>query len=326
MRAQFEADQIPVSVLPIRSKNEWHPRLLNSVGCIARKVRDEKFSILHAHSRATQVIGSLVSRQAGIPMVSTAHGFFKPKWGRRLFPAWGRRVIAVSPSAADDLILSHRVPAEKVRVVLNAIDQNGLEKQFSRLNTAQAQQYLGLEGRSPVLASVGRFVEDKGHHHLIEAVAILKRDYPDIHLVLVGDGREKARLEGKLKSLGLSSHVSLAGAATHLAAFYKACDIFVHPATFREGFGLTIAEAMFAGKPVVATRIPALDRLLRDGENALLVPPASAEALAQAVRYLWERPNDRKRIAESGSQWARATCDPWRFASEVEAVYREVLL
>lgn len=320
---ELENERIPAPVFDIRTKNEFHPKLVRAAFDLARYVKDGHFTVVHAHTRVTQVLGAWVSALSGVPLVTTAHGFFRPKLGRRLYPCWGSRVIAISPSVAEDLQRSHGVSADRVRTVLNAIDQPSLERRFSRLSSDEAKEFLALKDRFPLVVSVGRLVEDKGHAHLIDACAALLKDYPRIHLLIVGEGRQKAALLKRIHNRGLSAHASLIGDRPDLAAVYRACDIFVHPATYREGFGLSLAEAMYAEKPVVATRIPALDRLFSDGDNALLVPPASAQALERAMRYLLESPQDAARIAQSGARWARTVCRPERFADEIVAVYKE---
>lgn len=325
LREEIEREGFPTPVFAIRTKNEFNPKLASAARAIAEYAARGRYSVLHTHSRVTQVLGSAVSALSGVPMVSTAHGFFKAGLGRRLFPGWGKLVIAISPSVADDLQKSHRVSAAKIRIVLNAIDQPALEKRFSRLPSEEAKRILALEGRSPLLVSVGRLVEDKGHAHLIDAAAELRKEYPDLFLLIIGDGREKQKLEKRLAARSLSAQSAIASGKFDLQAAYRACDVFVHPATWREGFGLSLAEAMYAEKPVVTTRIPALDKLYADGENALLVPPASADALVRALRYVLERPKDAARLSQNGARWARNVCRPERFAKEIEAVYREAI-
>lgn len=322
---ELEKLGIQTHVFPIRTKNEINPKLFLQAKKISEWVKKNHFSILHAHSRVTQVLGSAVSALSGVPLVTTAHGFFKPRFSRRLFPAWGSRVIAISLSVAEDLQKNHRISIEKIRVVSNAIDQATLDKRLMRMSPEEAKRVLLFNGYSPLILSIGRLVADKGHSFLIDAVFNLKKDFPEIFLVIVGDGRERQRLEKKIKDRRLSANCAILSGQVDLAVLYKACDIFVHPATHREGFGLTLAEAMYAQKPIIATRIPALDRLYSDGENALLVPPSSEQALSRAIRYCLERPKDAERIAQNGARWARNICSPHRFASEIEAVYREVI-
>jgi glycosyltransferase involved in cell wall biosynthesis len=102
-------------------------------------------------------------------------------------------------------------------------------------------------------------------------------------------------------------------------------DVFVHPATHREGFGLSIAEAMIARVPVIATDIPAINTLLKDGSNGRVVKAKDAEALASAIRDLIKDPVKARALAEKGYETAVAICRPERMAAEIEQVYKEVI-
>ena len=102
-------------------------------------------------------------------------------------------------------------------------------------------------------------------------------------------------------------------------------DILAHPATHREGFGLSIAEAMIAQVPVIATDIPAINTLLKDGLNGRVVKPKDAGALASAIRDLIKDPAKARSLAMKGRETAVSICQPERMAREIEQVYKEAL-
>ena len=74
----------------VRTKSELHPKLLLSMPPLLDLIRDEKINIIHAQTRVTQVLGEVLSRLSGIKLVTTCHGFFRPRWFRKTFPCWGR--------------------------------------------------------------------------------------------------------------------------------------------------------------------------------------------------------------------------------------------
>ena len=310
----------------LRTKNEFDPRLL--LLALPRAldiVRGNGYEVLHAHTRVTQVLAKAVSALSGVPFVSTAHGFFRPRLSRRLVDAWGRRVIAISPFVASELERVHRVDPGRIRLVPNAIDGEGLRRRTAAVSGTDARALLGLPPEARVVGSISRLVRDKGHEHLARAAALLIPERPDLHLLIVGDGPERDRLEKLLGDGPLKGRARLVRAVPDVATALAAIDIFVHPATYREGFGLSIAEAMAVGRPVVATRIPALDTLLTDGRDALLVPPGDPEALAAALRGLLADPALAARIAAGGRLRADEVSSPERMAAALENVYREVL-
>ena len=311
--------------LPIRTKSELHPKLLWAVPKVVSLVKNEKFDLMHAHSRVTQVLAAAVSRLTGLPYISTAHGFYNARWGRKLFPCWGERAVAISDLVAQELSKTHAVSQDKIRVIHNALDLDALEKRLSQKEPFKIRSEHGIPPEAFVVGCISRLVRDKGQEYLVEALRSLAGSVPNIFLWIVGDGRERGRLEALIKKYSLQDHVRLDPGVNDTTTVLSAIDVFAHPATFREGFGLAMAEAMVAKKPVVATTIPAINTIFQNGVEAVLVPPKNAPALAQAIQQLAA---DKKRalsIAENGHALAVRLCNPVRQAEEMERVYREIV-
>jgi len=309
---------------PIRTKNELNPKLLWSLPQIVSLVKEEHCDILHAHTRVTQVMAQFVSKLTGVPVVSTAHGFYKPNLGRRLFPAWGERVVAISALVADSLQNEHHIGPEKIRIIHNAIDIEVFTRRLGQQDRDWLRQRYGIPKDSFVVGSVSRLVRDKGHEYLIEAVRRLVKDRPELFLLIVGDGRERAALT-KRSSEMLGGRVKMIAGVQDTTAVLKMMDVFAHPATWREGFGLSIAEAMIAKVPVIATDIPAINTLLKDGENGRVVAPKDAAALASAINDLASDPAYARLLGQKGHDMAASICQSERMAGEMETLYREVL-
>ena len=143
----------------------------------------------------------------------------------------------------------------------------------------------------PVALFVGRLITEKGIYDLLEAVALVRAKSP-VHLVLAGGGPEEKIFRARARSLGLESHITLAGYldAPALTAAYQAADLFVLP-SWSEGFPTVLTEAMHAGLPVVTTRIRGAVDHLQDGVHACFVPPQNPPALAEAmVKVLQDGP------------------------------------
>ena len=309
----------------IRTKSEFHPKLLLALPGLARLVKRERFDVLHAHTRVTQVLAKLAGALCGVPVVSTAHGFYSPRFGRRLFDAWGERVIAVSPLVAEELMKTHHVDFRRICVIPNAVDVVSLEARLAGRDRAADRTGLGIPADAFVLTSISRLVRDKGHEYLIEAAALLAKEMPRLHLVILGDGREKKDLEALVRARGLEGRAHLVPAVRDITGVLAVTDIFAHPATFREGFGLSIAEAMVARKPVIATDIWAINTLLENGRQAVLVPPKSASALAEAVRGLAARPDETRAMVERAYIFSRGISSLDRMGEALENVYAEVV-
>ncbi|MFV1462671.1 MULTISPECIES: glycosyltransferase [unclassified Phaeobacter] len=155
------------------------------------------------------------------------------------------------------------------------------------------------------IAAIGRFVEQKGQMMLIEAMAHLVADYPDLHLALIGDGEMRPDLEAAIAKHRLGDHVTLTGwlSEADVRAELARAQALVMP-SFAEGLPMVVMEAMAAARPVIATYIAGTPELVLPGETGWLVPAGDPAALAQAIRDLAATPHA-KRVAMGQAGRAR---------------------
>lgn len=309
---------------PLRTKSELNPKIWWALPQIVSLVKEERYDVLHAHTRVTQVLAYFISKFSGVPYVSTSHGFYKQGFGRRLFPAWGERVVAISALVAEALKTDHHVPQEKVRIIHNAVDLEAFTRRLAQQDREWMRMRYGIPKSSFVVVSISRLVRDKGHEYLIEAVRLAAEKHPNIFLLIVGDGREREALS-RLAGQTLPGRYKMIPGVQDTTAVLKMADVFAHPATWREGFGLSIAEAMVAKVPVVATDIPAINTLLEDRQNGRVVPPKDAAALASAIVELAADPAQARKLGEKGYETAVSICRPERMAREMEELYQDVV-
>ncbi|MBI3315531.1 MAG: glycosyltransferase family 4 protein [Candidatus Omnitrophica bacterium] len=309
--------------LPIRTKSVLHPKLFFALPKIIRLVKEERVDLLHAHTRVTQTLAFFVTLFTKVPYLSTAHGFYKRRLGRRFFPSWGKRVIAVSPLVAEELEKTHQVPRARIRIVFNAIDIPEYRKRLLEKNPSEIRRTFGLSENTFVIGSVSRLVRDKGHEFLIEAVCQLRKKHPDIFLLMIGDGRERRRLEAKIRRRKLNDHACLLSSTPDISGYLSIMDVFAHPATFKEGFGLAMLEAMVAKIPVVATNIWAINTIIRHGVNGYLVEPKNPVALEKTLGEVLANPEQAGSVAENAYQMAGQAYSIDRMANETETVYEE---
>lgn len=324
LAGKFAANGIKTPIFPVRKKSIVDPSLYMTLPGISALIQKEKYDILHAHTRVTQALSFFLGRANKVPVVTTCHGFYKRNLGRKLFPAWGSRVVAISEPVAQELKKVHRVLESKIRVVPNAIDLKESVFRFSQHNAQEIRLRHKIPEGSIVVGCTARLVRDKGQEILVRAIAELLPTHPEIFLLLVGSGREKENLEKTIRDLHLKGRVALVGQLEDISEALAVTDIFVHPAFHREGFGLGIAEAMAVGRPVVITDIPAINSIFRPGECSVMAKPADVSSLAGAIRFLMEAPGEKVRIAQAGRHLVGSLCDVDRMADQMEAIYREL--
>ena len=171
------------------------------------------------------------------------------------------------------------------------------------------------------LLSVGRLSAPKGYPILIEAVALLRARGRNVRLTLVGEGPERAALEELIALRGLGDWVRLAGACNHdrIVGYYESSEAFVM-SSFLEGAPVVLMEAMAMELPCIATWITGIPEMIESGMEGLLVPPASASAIADAVERLMDDPAAARRL---GSAARRKVLARYHLERNVERLAEE---
>jgi phosphatidylinositol alpha-mannosyltransferase len=275
--------------------------------------------VVHVHEPLTPSTSMLATFAATAPVVATFHAFAERSRLMELAaPALrtvARRIsapIAVSRAAAD--FLARVVPGD-VEIVPNGVD-------VGRFERAEALAEGLPSGR--LLLWVHRLDPQKGFPVAVRAFARLAPELDDLHLVVVGDGRDRDAI-GLLPRRDRGRVVMVGTVANEdLPPYHAAADAFVAPAVGQESFGIVLVEAMAAGLPVAASDIPGYREVVRDGVDGLLVPPNDPDALAAALRRILLEPGLASSLAASGRERARSYS--WEVVvPRLEAIYRRVV-
>jgi len=325
-QSDFQALGVVSHQLPINIKSELSPNLYTSIPKVIRIIRENKIDLLHAHNRPNQVLAFWVQKITGIPVVTTCHGFFKHHLGRRLLPAWGNQVIAISFGVYDHLVNDFHVPESKVLTIMNGVDIRKIDQAYEKHDPKEVRVRYGFQPQDCVIGNIARMVADKGHEFLIQAVSLLKQKNGNIKLLIVGDGRERAHLQQLVQTLGLDKQVVFTGNVKDITEPLAAIDIFVFPATWREGFGLSIIEAMICRKPVIVSNIRALNTLVKNNDTGILIEPSNSHVLADALNHLIKNSDLRRSIGASGRRMAEQNFSIERMSEEMASLYKKVLL
>jgi phosphatidylinositol alpha-1,6-mannosyltransferase len=178
---------------------------------------------------------------------------------------------------------------------------------------AGARAALGWGDRLVVL-TVARLQRRKGHDRMIDAVARLRTQFPELLYAIVGDGEERAGLEMRVQRAGLTPHVRFHGEVddAQLLHVYQQCDLFALPNRTEgvdfEGFGMVLLEAQACGRAVLAGDSGGTIEAMRAGETGVLVDCTRAETLAAAVAELLGDAARRARMGAAGRQWTERAC------------------
>lgn len=311
---------------PLSTSVEFSPQVFAASRKLAQQLQQEPIDLLHAHTRVGQVVADRLSRRYRIPYVTTWHGFFRPNLGRRLWPCTGDAMIAISEPVRQHLVQDFHVPSERVHLIPHGIDPAVFESPVDRGAQAHLRARLGLPEAAMVVGTMTRLVASKGVDHLIRSFAHVRIAVPTAHLLIVGDGEERAALERLAKISGLDGSIHFAGTMPEARVALSLMSVFVFLPAKEEGFGLSLLEAVACGRPVIAVRRGVGSAWVLDQERiGLTVEPEDPAALAQAI-VQWLRDGEAAcRAAGAARAVVKERYSLTRMVDQVDAVYRQLV-
>jgi glycosyltransferase involved in cell wall biosynthesis len=257
----------------------------------------QKPDIIHCHSRrGGDFLGGLAATGTSIPAVvsrrvdNTESPLIA---GLRYRPFC--KIIAISEAIAC-VLREAGLDEDRLTVIRDAVDT---ERFMAPADQEAFRAEFGLSAGEFIVAVIAQLIPRKGHRYLLEAVAQLKASYPQLRVIIFGQGPLEAELREQTAKLGLSGLVQFAGFRRDLDDYLACLDLLVHPA-LAEGLGVVVLKAAAAGVPVVGFAVGGLPEAVADGETGLLVPPKDVEALRGAIARLVENPALRRELGEAG--------------------------
>jgi glycosyltransferase involved in cell wall biosynthesis len=296
-------------------------RTIAGAGTIARlaaALRSARPDVVQLHGEAGLFWGLPAARVArAARIVSLVYQNYpeskaKMRVARLLLPR-AHAVVAGSESIRAFAVSSLGAPASRTHVVHCGIDVQA----FTRSEPPPIRD----AAHARRLVTVGRLVPRKGHAVAIAALAEVVRGRPEVELVIVGEGRERAALERLAAASGLTGHITFAGTVWPTREVLRGADLFLFP-SLDEPQGLALLEAAAAGVPIVASRTGGIPEMV-DESSAVLVPPGDAEALGSAIASLLADPERRAALAVEAARRVRRF-DIRPIAGQYEALYSDL--
>lgn len=314
---------IPHIDLDIKTRSELNPKIIKAILCLKGYVRKNNIDIIHAQTRVAQMVSFFVSGLTGIPYISTCHGFFEHELSKRLFDLWGKKVIAINDIVKEYMINTLKIKKAKIETILNGIDIDYFSREFSDEELNQIKENLGLKNFK-IVGAISRLVPVKGIEYLIEAANLITKERADIGFIIIGNGPYKEALEKRVKMHKIEDRVKFVEAMVDTRPYLNAMDVFVLPSV-QEGLGLSIAEAMATGKPIVATEIGGVSSLIKNEETGLLIPPRNPEALKSNIIRLLDDKTLSSALSKNAREFACKNLQMNDMADKTLTLYKKVI-
>jgi len=297
---------------------------------LADRLIELSAQVLHAHMYRAEVVGvaalDIVEQRTGHRpfMVSTVHSSrFRSPADRELLERITpkiNRLIAVSDAIVEKLVAEGR-DTTAISRIYNGVD---LERFDEATGGEAIRAELDIPADAPLAVVVGRLEPEKGHPTLIEAWPVVHHHFPSAHLLVVGEGSERDRLEGlaaaHLRAEICCASVHFLGRREDVPQILAAANVVVMP-SYREAQGLAIVEALAANRPVIASNVGGIPEMIRSGENGMLVPSQDPSALASAIALLFRDRALATRLAHAGHALVHEKFCVDDMLRDIEAIY-----
>jgi glycosyltransferase involved in cell wall biosynthesis len=328
--------------IPVRNIPQLHREISPlydpiAVRRIVQEIRRVRPQILHTHTAKAGAVGRAAALLAGDArppiIVHTFHGhvlrgYFDPvrtEIFRRTEQTLARhtnRLVAVSPEVRDDLVGLGVAPESKFSVIRLGID---LPARVASLDERAALRRLyGVPETTYVVGWIGRMTAIKRLDDTLRAFALLRDSGVDARLCLVGDGPDRAAVEGRLTELGIARTTLLPGYQRNIGSYLAFFDTLLLTSG-NEGTPVVAIEALAAGRPVVATAVGGVPDVVSHGRDGLLAEVGDVDGLAAALGRLAADPELRHRMGEAGRERTVPRYAVSRLVDDIDGLYRGLL-
>ena len=325
----FEASNIEVISLNLSKINPLY--FIKKLAMFLNKINPE---VVHVQYVAPGLLPIIATKLSGVKgLYSTVHQpcpakGLKPKILLHLGAFFCDAFFCVSKATEESWFGDSKIfrpstsqKGRKHYTIYNAVNVECISGQFDISRNQHIKNSLNLCDK-PVVGVVARLRREKGHILLLDAMVSVICEIPDVVLLVVGDGPDRNQLISKSHSLGIGNHVCWLGEIepSEVYELYGIMDVVAIPSLF-EGFGLSAAEAMAAGLPVVASDVGGLREVIDDGMSGFLIQPSNTEAFADALTRLLSDPKRARAMGQNGKKRVSRYFSEQKFAESMLSVY-----
>jgi len=290
---------------------------------VAKILRHEKIEIIHTHN--TQpffdgTIGALLSDVKTI--IHTDHARDFPDKRRYMFAEWlvshfAHKVVGVSEQTSNNLIKYDKISPRKIITIPNGVDGS---KFPASIDKVRKKKELRITRDGPIIGLCARLTKEKGITFLLQSMPQVINVFPDVSLIIAGEGPLEVDLKRECFDLGIEKYVFFVGPRLDIPELLKLFDVYVLPSV-SEGLPMVLLEAMGAGCPIVATDVGGISMAIKHGKNGSLVRPKDPKKLvSQIIKVLLDR-DLREQYSQKGLKMFREKFSAEMMTKKYEQLY-----
>ena len=296
---------------------------LKLVFFIRNLIKQNKVDVLHCHQYTPYFYGVLAAVGLATKVIFTEHGRFFPdrhhpkrRLINPLLALATDHIIAISKSTADALAEYEYIPRNKIKVIYNGIG----EIESKSLDRRALLTELDLEENSRYIGTISRLEPIKNQAMMINAFHKAKQMFPDLKLVLIGDGAKMQDLKKLTISLGIEQDVVFTGFIDNPQRYITLFEIFLL-SSFSEGTSMTLLEAMSLSKPCVVTDVGGNSEVIINKESGLVVLDNDVESFSKAIIRLLENKDEQKKFGRAGRAFFEKNFFVQKMISDYQKLY-----
>jgi len=298
---QFKKNNLKSRIFNCRFKFD-----LKTVLQIRNFVKKNKIQIIHSHGYKSNFYCLLASFGLGTKKIATCHNWLSSNKKMEFYESLDKillrnfdNIIAVSDLLRNKLLIS-RIGREKIVVINNGVDLACFQAKSNNPQAAKSRllikKSLGILEYDKVVGTVGRLSEEKGHIYLLQAFEMLCKELPNVKLLFVGDGILKKELQAATIKLHMENKVIFAGTRDDIPELLNVMDIFVLPSLV-EAMPMALLEAMASIRPIIATNVGSVGKLIKNNETGILIEPGDPVAIKNSIIALFQNSENASALA-----------------------------
>ncbi len=311
-----------------------------SYRALRKLIREVKPDVVHTHSSKAGIVGrAAASKERVGAVIHTIHGLpfnEKQPWPVRCgFIAAERwaakrchRLVGITRPMVDAFLIQRIGKREQYSVIPSGVDVAQWDRNARGLPwrdmRSRVRGELNIPVDAPVIGLVARLDPLKGHADLLRVARMLSTSHPDLRLLFVGGGWNRAAIEAQVRELNLQGRVIFTGLvpAPRVAELYFAMDVMALP-SYQEGQSRTLVESLLTGCPIVAYNAGGIREVCIDQVTGRLVPVGDIDALRESLAWVLEHPQGAQRLAEQGRDYVMEKFDQRTMCAALERLYAE---